>query len=64
MGGRRYLGESVFDAGLQRLLNSYEAGHRVLVSTSGGKDSTVCTELAVIAARMAGRLPVELIHRD
>ena len=64
MGGRRYLGESVFDAGLQRLLNSYEAGHRVLVSTSGGKDSTVCTELAIIAARMAGRLPVELIHRD
>jgi len=64
VGGRRYLGESVFDAAIQRLVNSYEAGHRVLVSTSGGKDSTVCTELAIIAARMTGRLPVELIHRD
>jgi predicted phosphoadenosine phosphosulfate sulfurtransferase len=64
MGGRRYLGMSVFDAAIERLKNSYEAGHRVLVSTSGGKDSTVCTELAVIAARETGRLPVEVVHRD
>lgn len=64
MGGRRYLGMDVFDAAIERLKNSYEAGHRVIVSTSGGKDSTVCTELAIIAARETGRLPVELIHRD
>ena len=64
MGGRRPLGMDVFEAGIQRLKNSYEAGHRVVVSTSGGKDSTVCTELAIIAARECGRLPIDLIHRD
>ena len=55
---------NVFDAALARLTTEYEAGHRLVVSISGGKDSTCCTELAILAARAAGRLPVEVVIRD
>jgi predicted phosphoadenosine phosphosulfate sulfurtransferase len=62
--GRTWLGENVFDAALGRLTEEYQAGNRLVVSISGGKDSTCCTELAIIAARQAGRLPVEVVIRD
>jgi predicted phosphoadenosine phosphosulfate sulfurtransferase len=58
------LGVTVFDAALQRYIELYEAGHRVVVSVSGGKDSTVAIEMAVLAATMTGRLPAEAVTRD
>jgi predicted phosphoadenosine phosphosulfate sulfurtransferase len=58
------LGSNVFDMAVQRLVEQYEQGHRLVVSLSGGKDSTCVLECAVIAARMTGRLPVEAVHRD
>jgi predicted phosphoadenosine phosphosulfate sulfurtransferase len=61
---RTGLGISVLQAAVGRLQGLYEAGHRIVVSYSGGKDSTVCLELAVIAARKAGRLPVEVVMQD
>lgn len=61
---REFLGSTVLDAAVARLLELYEAGHRVVVAFSGGKDSTVVLELAIIAARIAGRLPVECVTRD
>ncbi len=64
MSGQVGLGMSVFDAGIARLYEQYEQGHRVVVSCSGGKDSGVCVELAIIAAKRAGRLPVEVITRE
>lgn len=64
MSGRLKLGITVFDAAVDRLRSSYAAGHRVVVSLSGGKDSGVCCELAIIAARETGRLPVEVVTRD
>lgn len=42
----------------------YEEGHRVIVSFSAGKDSGVCLEVCLEAARIAGRLPVEVVLRD
>lgn len=64
MGVRKYLGVTVFDAALERLMEVYREGHRVLVSFSAGKDSGVCVELAILAASLTGRLPVEVVMRD
>lgn len=61
---RAMLGMTVFDAAIARLQEQYEEGHRIVVSMSGGKDSTVCGELAIIAARRAGRLPIEVVTRE
>ncbi len=61
---RRVLSQNVFDAAVERMRALYEEGHRVIVSFSGGKDSTCCLEVCLIAARMAGALPVEVIMRD
>lgn len=64
-GGRRdYTGANVFDAAIDRLCQLYEGGHRVIVSFSAGKDSGVCLELAIIAATMTDRLPVDVVMRD
>lgn len=60
----RRLSADVFAMAYERLYQEYKAGHRLVVATSGGKDSIVCTELAIMAARDAGRLPVEVATRD
>jgi predicted phosphoadenosine phosphosulfate sulfurtransferase len=64
MAKRSWLGTSVFSMAYDRLFKEYEAGHRIVVATSGGKDSTVITELARMAARDAGRPFVECCTRD
>lgn len=55
---------NVFEAARQRLRDHYLAGDRVVISISGGKDSTVVMELAVQVARELGKLPVECLTRD
>ena len=64
MSGRTYLGMNVFDAAVARVAEQYEAGHRLVVSSSGGKDSAVTVEVAIVAATQTGRLPVEVVTRD
>jgi predicted phosphoadenosine phosphosulfate sulfurtransferase len=61
---RGLLGVNVFDAAVARVRQLYDQGHRVLVSFSGGKDSTVLLGVAALAARAEGRLPVEAVMRD
>ena len=61
---KRMIGVDVFSAGFDRLRSLYAAGHRVVVSFSAGKDSGVCLELARMAARDTGRLPVEVFMID
>lgn len=61
---RFMLNQTVFDAAIDRCVHMYEAGDRIVVSFSGGKDSTVCLELAIIAAKLAGKLPVDVAMRD
>ena len=58
------LGRDVFEAGYDRFHSLFRRGHRVVVSFSGGKDSTVCLELAIMAARETGQLPVDVILQD
>ena len=64
VGGRAYTGRDVFDESLNRMIELYRGGHRVVVSFSAGKDSGVCLELAIMAAAETGRLPVEVLMRD
>lgn len=61
---RTYLGKSVFDAALDRLVEVYNEGHKVVCTFSGGKDSGVVLEMAILAARMTGNLPLDVVMRD
>jgi len=61
---RRRLAQNVFDAALERLTALYQDGHRLVVSFSAGKDSGVCLEMALMAARATNRLPVDVVMRD
>lgn len=56
-------GQNVFTSALDRIYSLYKKG-KVVVSFSAGKDSGVCLELAIIAARKAGKLPVHVLMRD
>ncbi len=49
---RRALGDNVFNIALERIAVLMEEGHRLVVSSSGGKDSTCVLELCCIAAQM------------
>lgn len=64
MSVRAPIGMNVFDAAVLRMVEQYQAGHRIVVSLSGGKDSTCCLEVCVLAAAQTGRLPVEAVIRD
>lgn len=61
---RRTTGQNVLDAAIERLRRLYEDGHRLVYSFSGGKDSGVCVELGIVAARLAGCLPIDVVMRD
>ena len=61
---RARTGRDVFDEAYERLRELYADGHTVVVAFSAGKDSGVCLELAIMAARDTGRLPVHVSMRD
>ena len=61
---RRQLEQSVLDAALDRTRELYARFDRIVVSFSGGKDSTVVLNLALQVAREMGRLPLEVHFYD
>jgi predicted phosphoadenosine phosphosulfate sulfurtransferase len=61
---RVHTGLDVFEQAYMRLFELYRDGHTVVVAFSAGKDSGICLELAIMAARAAGRLPVHVNMRD
>lgn len=65
MGKRKILEGNVFDISLQRLIEIYsDPLNRIVLAFSAGKDSGVCLELAIMAARHCNRLPVEVFMCD
>ena len=56
--------QDVMEAGLERVRRIYDLFDRVVVSFSGGKDSTVVMNLAAMVARERGRLPLDVYFVD
>ncbi len=61
---KSYKNQNVFDAAIERIRFVYQEFPEVLVSVSGGKDSTVIFHLALEVARDLGRLPIRVIFID
>lgn len=61
---KQFHSTNVYDAALQRTVDAFKEGHRMIVAFSAGKDSMAVLELAIEAARKTGRLPVEVWMRD
>jgi len=55
---------NTFDLAVERMIRLYDEGHEVVVSFSGGKDSTCAMEVCLLAAAETGRLPVKVVMRD
>ena len=59
-----YLNENVYDAALERIRYIFDEFENVIVSFSGGKDSTVTFELAMKIAEEKNRLPLTVLFLD
>ena len=59
-----FLKQSVWDAALERIDYVFNEFDEVVVSFSGGKDSTVILEMALIVAKEHGRLPLTVMWLD
>jgi len=61
---KRYLEIDCFEAAQARCRYIYENFDHVIISWSGGKDSSCCLELCRDAAREAGKLPIDVFFLD
>jgi len=61
---KTYTDQNVYDATVHRLDLVFAEFEQVYVSFSGGKDSGVLLNLAIEAARRAGKLPLKVLYID
>src|SRR3990167_10452174 len=61
---RIYTNKSVYEAALERLRFVFDEFENVVLSFSGGKDSTVIFHLALQVAKEKGRLPLRVLFID
>jgi predicted phosphoadenosine phosphosulfate sulfurtransferase len=59
-----YLKQNVYEAALERIRWVFDEFPNIIVSFSGGKDSTVTLNLALQVARERGRLPLKVMFLD
>lgn len=59
-----YLKQNVYEVALDRIRYLYDEFPQVIVTTSGGKDSTVVYNLALMVAEEKGRLPQKVMFID
>lgn len=59
-----FIDKSVYDMGVARTAHAFDLFETIVVSFSGGKDSTVCLNLALAEARKRNRLPLKVMHFD
>jgi len=64
VGRKQKLKENVYDAALTRIRDIFDRADEVTVGFSGGKDSTVCLNLALKVARERDRLPLKVHFFD
>jgi len=61
---KAFVEESVYDAALARFRQLYDQFDKIVISFSGGKDSTVCLNLGLQVAREKGKLPLDVYFWD
>lgn len=61
---KKWTEQTVYEAAKDRISHIYDVFDRVVVSFSGGKDSTVCLQLTLEEARKRNRLPLEVVFYD
>lgn len=64
MGSQNYLATNVFEEALNRIRFVFDNCDDIIVSMSGGKDSTVVFNLALMVAREKNRLPLKVFWLD
>jgi predicted phosphoadenosine phosphosulfate sulfurtransferase len=61
---KMYLNENVWDKAIERIEYIFDEFDEIIVSFSGGKDSTVIFNLALIVAKKKNRLPLKVLFVD
>lgn len=59
-----YLKDNVYEAALKRINRLFDDFDNVIISSSGGKDSTVTMQLALQVAEERGKLPLKMVFLD